>query len=332
MRVEAVAASQDLLRVEGLKAHFFTSRGVVRAVDGVSLRVGRGEAVGLVGESGCGKTVTALSVMRLVASPPGRIVAGEVRFEGRDLLGLTEAEMRRVRGARIAMVFQDPMTYLNPVMRVGEQVAEAIRLHQGEAGVRARVQEILELVGLPRSARVDERYAHELSGGIRQRALLAIALACRPALLIADEPTTALDVSIQAQILQLLRDLRARLGMSLLLITHDLGVVAELCDRVYVMYAGRMAEEGDAFPLFDAPRHPYTRGLLDAVLSIDEFKETLSTIEGVVPDLLSPPPGCRFHPRCPRVMDRCRAEEPPPFPGPGGGAAWCWLHAEETPQ
>ncbi len=316
---------QPLLDVQDLSTHFFLSRGVIRAVDGVSLTVGPGERVGIVGESGCGKSITARSILRLIPTPPAKIVGGQVYYAGQDLVQLSEADMRAVRGGEIAMVFQDPMSYLNPTMRVGDQIAEAVRLHHRTVDLAQAVDEAMALVGLPREIR--RRYAHELSGGMRQRVLIAMALACRPKLLIADEPTTALDVTIQAQILTLLADLSKRQDMALLLITHDLGIVAELCDRVYVMYAGQVVEAADTVTLFERPAHPYTRGLLEGVLSIDEFRPTLSTIGGSVPDMSALAPGCRFRPRCAHAMDICQ-EPPPLFRHPSGQTARCWLCAE----
>ncbi len=315
----------DLLEVEGLATHLFTDMGVVRAVDGVSFRIAAGEAVALVGESGCGKSMTASSIMRLVR-PPGRIIAGAVRFEGRDLARISEPEMRALRGGRIAMIFQDPMTFLNPLMRVGDQIAEAVMLHQGSSRHAAwRVAlDALKLVRMPAPDSVIDYYPHHLSGGMRQRVLIAMAISSRPALLIADEPTTALDVTVQAQIMRLLRDIRAELGSALLLITHDLSLVAEYCDRVYVMYAGRLVEEADVFSIFRAPRHPYTRALLRSTLGPDLRVADFTSIDGQPPSLIAPPPGCRFHPRCPERLARCASEVPPWQPSPSGGAA-CWL-------
>ncbi len=321
----SMTTGQLLLTVRDLSTHFVTSRGVVRATDAVSLAVHAGETVGLVGESGCGKSVTALSVLRLIPEPPGRYAGGQVLYRGVDLLRLPPEAIRKVRGREIAMIFQDPSTYLNPVMRVGEQIAEAIRFHQGKDRVEAQVTEALDMVALPRSARVAERYPHELSGGMRQRVLIAMALSCRPALLIADEPTTALDVTIQAQILDLLKSLQKQLGMALLLITHDLGVVAEVCDRVYVMYAGRVVEEAPVERLFDAPTHPYTAGLLRSVISLERPNAELYAIEGFVPSLADLPTGCRFRPRCPSAMPACAEQEPSPLAIAPGHTAACWL-------
>jgi oligopeptide/dipeptide ABC transporter ATP-binding protein len=317
-----------LLKVEDLHTYFFTSGGTVRAVDGVNLEIAPGETVGLVGESGCGKTMTAMSLMRLVPQPPGRIVQGRVWFDGRDLLRLSPSEMRSVRGRDIAMVFQDPITYLNPVLKVGHQVGEVLARHLGlEAReVKRRVRDLLTKVQIPDPERVADSYPHQLSGGMCQRILIATALCCNPRLLIADEPTTALDVTVQAQILELLKELSRESGTSLLLITHDMGIVAEICDRVYVMYAGKVAESADVLTLFDAPKHPYTIGLLGSVLSINEYRPELVVLEGTVPSLITPPPGCRFFERCGKAMEMCRSEEPPWTQlGPALGVA-CWLY------
>jgi len=306
----------SLLEVKSLKTYFATKRGEVRAVDDVSFAVERGETLSLVGESGCGKSVTALSIMRLVSSP-GHIVGGEILFEGRDLLKLPDEKMRAIRGDDIAMIFQDPMTSLNPVFTVGEQIAEAVRLHRKVSKREAWNQAIegMRDVTIPSPETRANNYPHELSGGMRQRVMIAMALACDPKLLIADEPTTALDVTIQAQILDLLKELREKRNLALLLITHDLGVVAETSDRVAVMYAGKIVEEASARELFHHPRHPYTEGLLRAVPRLDERREgrmpRLQTIEGVVPNPLDLPPGCRFAPRCEHAENQCRTGEIP---------------------
>ncbi|MEZ4361156.1 MAG: ABC transporter ATP-binding protein [Kofleriaceae bacterium] len=322
-----------LLEIRDLVTEFGTERGVVRAVDGVSLDIPRRQTLGIVGESGCGKSVTALSVMRLIASPPGRIASGSIRYDGKELLTLPDREMRAIRGNRIAMVFQEPMTSLNPVFSVGEQVAEAVRLHQGKSRREALdvAAEMFAKVGIPSPEERLGAYPHQLSGGLRQRVMIAMALACKPDLLIADEPTTALDVTIQAQILELLRSLQKELGMSILLITHDLGVVAETCDAVVVMYAGRVVESAPTSALFATPRHPYTAGLLRSVPrmpSDDEADEPakdaaeaagpggrrrrprLPEIPGMVPPLWDLPAGCRFATRCAQAQERCRAEAP----------------------
>ncbi len=316
----------ELLSVEGLTTNLYTDVGVVHAVDEVSLRVGPGEAVALVGESGCGKSMTALSMMRL-APPAARIEAGRIRLNGRDLLDLSSGEMRRVRGREMGMVFQDPMTFLNPLIRIGDQVLEAIRLHLPVRGraAWAMAVEALDRVRIPDPERVMEYYPHQLSGGMRQRVLIATAIACRPSLLICDEPTTALDVTIQAQIMDLLRSLRQELGSAILLITHDLGLVAEYCDRVYVMYAGRVVEEASVFDVFARPRHPYTRALLRSTLRLDQRSDGFHTIAGQPPNLVHPPSGCRFHPRCPEAFDRCRVDEPDLY-GEAGARARCLLH------
>jgi peptide/nickel transport system ATP-binding protein len=303
-----------LLAVRDLRTHFFTADGVTRAVDGVSFEVSPGETLGIVGESGCGKSVTALSVMRLLPDRLARIVGGTVSFEGRDLAPLDEAAMRRIRGNAMAMVFQEPMTSLNPVLTVGHQIAEAVRIHSGASttAARERAAEMLRLVHIPDAVRRLDDYPHQFSGGMRQRVMIATALACNPKLLIADEPTTALDVTIQAQILDLILELKSRTGAAVILITHDLGVVAETCQRVMVMYAGRKIEEAPILELFDRPAHPYTRGLM---ASIPRFhgagrKRRLAEIPGIVPSLREPIVGCAFAPRCRYAIDRCRAEAP----------------------
>jgi peptide/nickel transport system ATP-binding protein/oligopeptide transport system ATP-binding protein len=302
-----------LLEVRNLRTWFDTERGLFRAVDGISFSVGRGRTAGLVGESGCGKSVTSLSLMGLVPSPPGQVSADAIVFEGRDLLKLSPRERRALRGGRLAMVFQEPMTSLNPVHSIGRQIVEAIRAHSdmSEADARRRAIEVLELVRIPSAAQRFDDFPHHLSGGMRQRVMIAMALACEPALLIADEPTTALDVTIQAQILELLRDLQQRLGMAILIITHDLGVIAELVDEVIVMYAGKIVESAPVGALFADPQHPYTIGLLGSIPRLDVDRARLSTIEGSVPSPANFPAGCRFAPRCPFADARCQAEEPP---------------------
>jgi oligopeptide/dipeptide ABC transporter ATP-binding protein len=301
-----------LLDIRNLRTHFFTDDGVVRAVDDVSLRIPRGKVLGVVGESGCGKSVTALSVLRLV-SAPGRIVSGEILFDGVDLAKLPEPQMRAIRGHQISMIFQEPMTSLNPVFTVGNQIMEAVRLHlkKDKAEARKHTIEMLERVKIPSaSTRVDE-YPHQLSGGMRQRIMIAMALSCNPKLLIADEPTTALDVTIQAQILDLMRELQKDFGMSIMIITHDLGVVAEISDYVAVMYASKVVEYAPVAELFKNPLHPYTHGLFKSRPSITTQKsERLSVIPGTVPNPLRFPPGCKFHPRCPQVVDACKIKEP----------------------
>lgn len=299
-----------LLQIKELKTWFFTSRGTVKAVDGVNLEIAQGETVGLVGESGCGKSVLARSIPRLLQHP-GRIVSGKILYQGTDLVKLPEEKIRRYRGNEISMIFQDPLGYLNPVMKVGDQIAESLRLFRKKENPQTLIPELFELVGFARSARIWERYPHELSGGMRQRVMIALAISCQPHLLIADEPTTALDVTIQAQVLNLLKQLCQELNMSMLLITHDLGIVADVCDRVYVMYAGRIVESADVFSIYENPSHPYTQGLLNASLSIEEFRDTLTTIEGTVPDPISLPEGCRFAPRCSQSRSICSREDPP---------------------
>ena len=304
--------SQVLLSIRNLKTHFYTEEGIVEALDGVNLDIMRGETLGLVGETGCGKSVTALSVMRLIPSPPGKIVAGEILFEDRDLLGLSAEEMRRIRGGQISMIFQDPMTSLNPVYPIGDQVGEAIKLHQHTSRVVTgkRVVDALKLVRIADAEERAANYPHQFSGGMRQRAMIAMMLSCRPALLIADEPTTALDVTIQAQVLLLMQELQRELNMSILLITHNLGVVAEMCDRVGVMYSGNMIELADVETLFETPQHPYTKGLLGSIPRPDRDIEELEIIPGSVPSLINPPSGCRFHPRCPYAREICHQEKP----------------------
>jgi oligopeptide/dipeptide ABC transporter ATP-binding protein len=324
-----------LLDVRNLQTQFTTSGGVVRAVDGVSWDVRAGETVALVGESGCGKSVSALSVMRLVSAPAGRIVGGEIHFKGRDLLTLSEEEMRKTRGREIGMIFQEPMTSLNPVLTIGRQLTEPMEIHLGmtPAQARARAGEILGLVGIADAERRLRQYPHQFSGGMRQRIMIAMALSCNPALILADEPTTALDVTIQAQILELLRSLSRKLGAAMLIITHNLGVVARYADRVNVMYAGRIVERGTARELYANPRHPYTLGLLRSVPRLDEPRRAkLDPIPGQPPDLTRLPPGCSFAPRCSFVVDHCRVERPElELVGPDHTAAcWEWkkLHAK----
>ncbi|MDQ8729936.1 ABC transporter ATP-binding protein [Bradyrhizobium sp. LHD-71] len=315
-----------LLEIRNLVTEFRSGGNVVRAVDGVSFGVARGETLGIVGESGCGKSVTSLSIMRLLPSPPGRVAAGEIRFDGRDLLPLSEDAMRKIRGNDIAMIFQEPMTSLNPVHTVGEQIIETIQLHRSisRAEARERALEMLRLVRIPSpETRIDD-YPHQLSGGMRQRVMIAMALACDPKILIADEPTTALDVTIQAQILDLMRDLRARTGAAIVLITHDLGVIAELADRVLVMYAGGIVEEAPVRELFGDPQHPYTLGLLGSIPKLQGEEERLVAIRGMVPNPYAMPTGCRFNPRCPLADARCRHEAPPLIEIKPGHRSACW--------
>ena len=304
--------TKSLLEVRGLRTHFASERGEVRAVDGVDFRLERGRTLGIVGESGCGKSVTALSIMGLIPQPPGRIAGGEVLFDGEDLLKQSPARLRDLRGDKLAMIFQEPMTSLNPAFRVGDQIAEALMRHRkmGKNEAHEKTVEMLRRVRIPSPEQRARDYPHQLSGGMRQRVMIAMALACNPQLLIADEPTTALDVTIQAQILELMRTLRAELGTSIILITHDLGVVAELADEVMVMYAGQVVERCEAQRLFVEPQHPYTIGLLGSIPRLHLEQERLAAIEGVVPDAAAFPEGCRFHPRCPFAIDRCRKENP----------------------
>jgi oligopeptide/dipeptide ABC transporter ATP-binding protein len=326
-----------LLDVRNLHTTFFTSAGIVRAVDGVSWDVQEGETVALVGESGCGKSVSALSIMRLVEEPAGRIESGEVIFKGRDLLSLSEEQMRGVRGREIAMIFQEPMTSLNPVLTIGRQLTEGLEIHlkMSESDARARALELLSMVGIPDPGRRLGQYPHHFSGGMRQRMMIAMALACNPSLILADEPTTALDVTIQAQILELMRDLARRLGVAMLIITHNLGVVARYADRVNVMYAGRIIERASAAELYATPRHPYTLGLLRSVPRLDEPRRArLAPIEGQPPDVTRLPPGCSFAPRCAYKVERCTQTAPPLEVFSPGHLSACWevaRLAEEIP-
>ncbi|MGZ3257297.1 MAG: ABC transporter ATP-binding protein [Croceibacterium sp.] len=304
-----------LLAIKGLKTHFVTDDGIVQAVDGVDITIEWGETLGVVGESGCGKTVTAMSILKLIAMPPGRIVAGEIMFGGRDLVPLSSHELDEVRAKEIGFIFQEPMTSLNPVLTVGEQIAESLRRHEGLSGrdALARAVEMLKLVQIPNAGQRAGDYPHQFSGGMRQRVMIAMALACKPKLVIADEPTTALDVTIQAQILDLLQDMKERFGMAVMLITHAMGVVAETAQRVVVMYAGKIVEEAAVGSLFEDPRHPYTQGLIRSMPRIDldsKRKTRLETIGGTVPILINPAPGCRFAPRCRHVMGICSEREP----------------------
>jgi oligopeptide/dipeptide ABC transporter ATP-binding protein len=319
---------EPLLTVEDLRTYFYTDEGVAKAVDGVSFDVLSEETLGIVGESGCGKSVTALSVLRLIPDPPGRIVGGRIVFRGRNLLELREKEMRKIRGNDITMIFQEPMTSLNPVFTVGDQIGEVLRLHRGVSkdDARARTIEMLERVRIPDPAQRVDEYPHQLSGGQRQRVMIAMALACDPALLIADEPTTALDVTVQAQILDLLQRLQKEFGMSIILITHDLGVIAETAHRVVVMYAGIVAEEGTVEQVFEGPNHPYTEGLKASIPKLGEKAERLHTIPGSVPSPYEEIVGCPFQTRCPYVMDRCRREFPALYELGPGHVARCFLY------
>jgi peptide/nickel transport system ATP-binding protein len=317
---------RELLRVEGLKTYFFTEAGVVQAVDGVDLTLRRGETLGIVGESGSGKSVTSLSILRLV-SFPGKITEGRVTFDGQDLMGLSDNQMRGIRGNRISMIFQQPTTALNPVFKVGEQIVETLQIHQALKGDEAarRCVELLNMVGLPDPQRRMRQYPHELSGGQCQRVMIAMALACNPELLIADEPTTALDVTIQAQILDLMRALREKVDTAIILITHDMGVVAEMADNVIVMYAGQVVEYADVRALFADPKHPYTVGLLNSMPVLGQVKEELEVIPGTVPSLINPPQGCRFAARCSRRFDKCD-QAPPLISLEDGRKVRCWLY------
>jgi peptide/nickel transport system ATP-binding protein len=320
-------AAAPILEVQDLRTHFFTRDGVTRAVDGVTFSLAPGETLGIVGESGCGKSVTALSILRLLPPKLSRIVGGSVRFEGTDLIGLDEAAMRAIRGNRIAMIFQEPMTSLNPVLTIGEQIAEAVRIHQGasQKDAMARAVEMLKLVRIPDAERRIGDYPHQFSGGMRQRVMIAMALSCNPKLLLADEPTTALDVTVQKQILRLMLELKERIGSAVILITHDLGVIAETARRVVVMYAGRVVEQAEVTALFDTPLHPYTRGLMASIPRLKhQHARRLTEIPGIVPDLRTPIPGCSFAPRCPLATDRCREAAPLLEDHGGGHLAACW--------
>ena len=321
-----------LLDIRGLRTQFFTDDGLARAVDGVSYSLEKGETVGVVGESGCGKSVTALSVLRLIPDPPGKIVEGEILFEGTDLLQLSAADMRRIRGNDISMIFQEPMTSLNPVFTIGNQITEAVRLHQGlnKKDALAKAVEALKLVGIPVPERRVHEYPHQLSGGMRQRAMIAMALSCNPKVLIADEPTTALDVTIEAQILDLMRTLQEELGTAIIMITHDLGVIADIARKVVVMYAGKIVEQAPVERIFASPNHPYTQGLLQSLPRVDKdasgAKQRLQEIPGIVPSLLNLPTGCKFASRCPSVMPQCKEQEPPLEPVAADHYSACWLN------
>jgi len=317
----------SLLQIKDLRTHFFTDEGVVRAVDGISYDVQEGETMGLVGESGCGKSVSALSILRLIPSPPGKIVGGEVLFDGENLLKVDEEEIRHVRGNRIAMIFQEPMTSLNPVLTIGRQITEALELHlkMDRNASNRRAAELLEMVGIPEAHTRLNDYPHQFSGGMRQRVMIAMALSCNPRLLLADEPTTALDVTIQAQILEIMARLSREFGTAVVIITHNLGVVARYANRVNVMYAGKIVEAASAEALYHRPRHPYTLGLLRSVPRLDEArKEKLDPIEGIPPDLVRVPPGCSFRPRCRFAVDRCGEETPPLLPIENSRTSACW--------
>lgn len=321
----------NLLKIKNLRTYFFTRRGIVKAVDGVDMEAKKGKLTALVGESGCGKSVTGLSIMGLIPSPVGKIVEGEILFEGNDLAKLNYKEMADLRGKDISMIFQEPMTSLNPVLTIGRQVGEPLRIHSSLSPeeINERVLSILDLVGIPEPHSRLKSYPHQLSGGMRQRVMIAMALICRPKLLIADEPTTALDVTIQAQILDLMLELMKKINTSIILITHDLGVVAEVCDEVNVMYAGKIVEKGDVFGIFDNPSHPYTWGLLRSIPRIGKKGKAkkLYTIKGMVPNLIDPPPGCRFADRCDKARGICCEEEPPFTTIEEGHFVKCWLFA-----
>jgi peptide/nickel transport system ATP-binding protein/oligopeptide transport system ATP-binding protein len=319
-----------VLQIKDLRISFVSEGKRVEVVSGISINIPKGNIVGVVGESGCGKTVTALSVMRLIPDPPGKIDAGEVIFDGADLLKYADRDMRSIRGNRISMIFQEPISSLNPVFTVGDQIGEALRTHLNisREEEKQRVIELLKLVGIPAPERRVSNYPHEMSGGMSQRVMIAMALACNPEVLIADEPTTALDVTVQAGILRLIDDLRVRLGMAVLLITHDLGIIAEVADEVYVMYAGKIVEQGFTADLFKEPQHPYTVGLLNSVPDLHENKEMLNAIPGVVPSPDNFPKGCRFQDRCSLVIDKCRANEPPLEEIQNGHKAACWRAGE----
>lgn len=318
--------AEKLLELQDLKTYFFTEDGVVPAVDGVSFGVDRGGSLGVVGESGCGKSVTALSIMRLIPQPPGKIVGGKILFNGEDLVQKKESEMRRIRGNEISMIFQEPMTSLNPVFTVGDQIMEAIILHQkvSKQQARKKAEEMLRLVGIPSPDKRLDEYPHQLSGGMRQRVMIAMALSCNPSLLIADEPTTALDVTIQAQILDLMRSLKKEIGMSIMLITHDMGVIAEMADNVVVMYAGKVVEKAPVLAIFENPLHPYTQGLLGSIPKLHQVTERLEAIPGTVPNPTRMPAGCRFNPRCEYAKEICRQQEPPIEEYGAGHMAACW--------
>ncbi|MDR9853721.1 ABC transporter ATP-binding protein [Paenibacillus sp. VCA1] len=323
--------AKNLVEFRNLQTHFRTSAGVVKAVDDVSFTIREGETLCVVGESGCGKSVTAMSLMRLVESPPGNIVGGEIVFEGKDLLKMNNNEMRRIRGNEISIIFQEPMSSLNPVLTIGEQITEPLMLHLmlDRKAAKKRAIELINLVGIPRAEDIFHAYPHELSGGMRQRIMIAIALSCDPKLLIADEPTTALDVTIQAQILDLMRDIKKKLNTSIMLITHDLGVVAEMADFVVVMYAGKVIEEAPVIELFKNPKHPYTRGLMKAKPVINQSQERLYTIPGQVPNPIELGNNCHFHDRCQFCMDICKVKEPPLRAHESGHKTACWLYEEE---
>jgi oligopeptide/dipeptide ABC transporter ATP-binding protein len=329
--------AETILKVENLKTYFYTYEGVVKALEGINFELKRGKTLGMVGETGCGKSVTALSIMNLIPDPPGKIIDGKVVFRGSDLLKLSGEEIRKIRGKDISMIFQEPMMALNPVYSIGDQISETLLLHDIELGdvkdkrekkkkAMKKVYGALRLVGISDPERMCKSYPHELSGGMCQRAMIAMAMVCNPSLLIADEPTTALDVTIQAQILELMKKLVNDFGSSVLLITHNLGVVAETCDEVAVMYAGRIVEQGSVIDVFKHPLHPYTTGLMEAIPTVEEKRDRIETIPGSVPNLISPPSGCRFHPRCSRAMNICSKKVPKLLEVKGGHKVACWVY------
>ncbi len=320
-----------LLEVKNLKTYFYTDEGVVRAVDGIGFNIRKGETLGMIGESGCGKSVSAFSIMRLISEPPGRIIEGEINFQGEDLREKSEPEMRKIRGNEIAMVFQEPMTSLNPLLTIGDQIAEAIILHQkvDRREAQLRVVEMLERVDMSSPGRRARQYPHQLSGGMRQRVMIGMALACNPDLLIADEPTTALDVTVQAQILELMERFKEELEMALLLITHNLGVIAEVSDRVVLIYAGKTVEYADTISIFKRPKHPYMMALLESVPRLDKVGDELKVIKGAVPTPLNLPDGCRFHPRCEKVMEVCKVRSPRILEVEKDHWVRCWLYDSE---
>lgn len=321
--------AENLLEIKGLDVHYSTQDGIVKAVNKMNLDIAKGETLGLVGETGAGKTTTALAIMRLIANPPGKIVGGEIKYDGKQLLDLTEAEMRKIRGNKISMIFQDPMTSLNPVMTVGEQISEVILLHQNVSRAESivKAQQMLETVGIPGDRYKD--YPHQFSGGMKQRVVIAIALACNPQLLIADEPTTALDVTIQAQVLTLMNKLKKDFDTSMIMITHDLGIVAEVCDKVAIMYAGSVIEYSHKENLYNTPKHPYTVGLFNSIPDLDSDEDRLNPIKGLMPDPTDLPPGCPFNPRCPKAMDICRQKEPVETHVADGHMVKCFLYEEK---
>jgi peptide/nickel transport system ATP-binding protein len=322
--------AKNLVEIKNLKTYFYTEDGVIKAVDDVSFKIREGETLGVVGESGCGKSITAMSLMRLIPNPPGKIEGGELIFNGKNILQLSEEQMMKVRGNDISVIFQEPMTSLNPVFTIGDQIGEAIILHQrlNKSEAKKIAVNMLKLVGIPRADEIVDCYPHELSGGMRQRAMIAMAISCNPKLLIADEPTTALDVTIQAQILDLMKDLKNKLNTAIMLITHDLGVIAEMADYVVVMYAGKIVEEAQVIELFKNSLHPYTIGLLESKPILNQDKERLNSIPGQVPNPLDMPEGCYFHPRCSRAMEICKKQQPQIVEAKQGHKVACWLYRE----